>query len=239
MVHFTRFEAPGFLPINKKENKWVVRASPGPHKARFSLPLAIVLRDQLKLATSIREVKAIVTTGKVQVDGRVRRDYKYPVGIMDIVSIPSASLYFRVVPHPTDYISLVKINSEEAKYKYIKVVNKTVIDSSRTQINLADGRNMVMTNEQAKSIHTRDTLKIEVPTQTLVKSFEMKEGSYGIIIGGKNVGANGKITSIKRSQYKTDIYSLVTIESSTGYKYETNLKNVMIIGEESSEIRLE
>ncbi|BBG24390.1 30S ribosomal protein S4e [Sulfuracidifex tepidarius] len=239
MVHYTRFEAPGFLPINKKEYKWVVRVSPGPHKARFSLPLAIVLRDKLGFATSLKEVKAILSEGKVQVDGKTRKDYKYPVGIMDVVSMPSSSLYFRVVPHLTDYITLVKIDSEEAKYKFAKIVNKTVLSASKVQLNLSDGRNMIVDSEQAKAIPTRSTLKIEIPKQNLVSVLEMKEGAYGIITGGKNVGAHGKITSIKKSQYKAEIYSLVTIQNSAGYKYETNLKNVMVIGGENPEIRLD
>ncbi|MUN28548.1 30S ribosomal protein S4e [Sulfuracidifex metallicus] len=239
MVHFTRFEAPGFLAVNKKEYKWVVRPSPGPHRARFSVPLAVVLRDQLKVATSIKEVKAIVSQGKVLVDGRIRKDYRYPIGVMDVIAIPSASLYFRAMPHPTDYITLVKITSEDATYKLVKVANKTTLTGKRTQLNLDDGRNILVNEEKAKSIHTRDTLKIELPSQNIIGHLEMKEGAYGIITGGKNVGAHGKISSIKKAQYKVDAYSLVTVENQAGYKYETNLKNVMVIGEEKPEIRLE
>lgn len=233
MVHFTRFEAPGFLAVNKKEYKWVVRPSPGPHRARFSVPLAVVLRDQLKVATSIKEVKAIVSQGKVLVDGRIRKDYRYPIGVMDVIAIPSASLYFRAMPHPTDYITLVKITSEDATYKLVKVANKTTLTGKRTQLNLDDGRNILVNEEKAKSIHTRDTLKIELPSQNIIGHLEMKEGAYGIITGGKNVGAHGKISSIKKAQYKVDAYSLVTVENQAGYKYETNLKNVMVIGEEN------
>lgn len=239
MVHFTRFEAPGFLAVNKKEYKWVVRPSPGPHRARFSVPLAVVLRDQLKVATSIKEVKAIVSQGKVLVDGRIRKDYRYPIGVMDVIAIPSASLYFRAMPHPTDYITLVKITSEDATYKLVKVANKTTLTGKMIQLNLDDGRNILVNEEKAKSIRTRDTLKIELPSQNVIGHLEMKEGAYGIITGGKNVGAHGKISSIKKAQYKVDAYSLVTVENQAGYKYETNLKNVMVIGEEKPEIRLE
>lgn len=239
MVHFTRFEAPGFLAVNKKEYKWVVRPSPGPHRARFSVPLAVVLRDQLKVATSIKEVKAIVSQGKVLVDGRIRKDYRYPIGVMDVIAIPSASLYFRAMPHPTDYITLVKITSEDATYKLVKVANKTTLTGKMIQLNLDDGRNILVNEEKAKSIRTRDTLKIELPSQNIIGHLEMKEGAYGIITGGKNVGAHGKISSIKKAQYKVDAYSLVTVENQAGYKYETNLKNVMVIGEEKPEIRLE
>jgi small subunit ribosomal protein S4e len=225
--------------VNKKEYKWVVRPSPGPHRARFSVPLAVVLRDQLKVATSIKEVKAIVSQGKVLVDGRIRKDYRYPIGVMDVIAIPSASLYFRAMPHPTDYITLVKITSEDATYKLVKVANKTTLTGKMIQLNLDDGRNILVNEEKAKSIRTRDTLKIELPSQNVIGHLEMKEGAYGIITGGKNVGAHGKISSIKKAQYKVDAYSLVTVENQAGYKYETNLKNVMVIGEEKPEIRLE
>ena len=58
------------------------KPSPGPHKERECLPLAIVLRNRLKYALTYREVTAIVMQRLIAVDGKVRTDKCYPAGFM-------------------------------------------------------------------------------------------------------------------------------------------------------------
>jgi len=80
------------------------------------------------------------------------------------------------------------------------------------------------------NLSTLDTLKIEIPSQNIIKSYSIKEGNYAIITGGKNVGIVGKIKSIQWAKYKRRVYSIVTLESSNA-TYQTNLINVMVLGE--------
>ncbi|QGA69555.1 30S ribosomal protein S4e [Sulfolobus sp. E11-6] len=239
MAHITRFEAPWFLIISKKLYKWTVRSNPGPHPIEKSIPLAIVIRDYLKFAGTIREAKRIIFDGKVLVDGKVRKDYKYPVGLMDIVSIPSADLYFRVLPDNVRFMRLSKISADEARYKYVRIMNKTTIKGGRIQLNLEDGRNILVDKEAAKNFKTLMTLKIELPSQNIVDSFTISEGSYAIFVGGKNVGIHGIVKSVSLSKFKSRKYSVVTLESKDGNTYQTNLMNVMSIGREKSDMRVD
>jgi len=73
MSHLKRLAAPEFWPIPKKKYTWVFSPSPGPHKKEECIPLAIVVRDILKLAETGKEAKRIIKAGEVIVDGKVRR----------------------------------------------------------------------------------------------------------------------------------------------------------------------
>ena len=83
-----RLNAPRALRIHRKEKKWTVKPSPGPHPIEKSIPLSLIIRDVLDLADTLRETKKIISNGDILVDGAVKKDYKLPVGIMDIVYIP-------------------------------------------------------------------------------------------------------------------------------------------------------
>ncbi|MEM0131366.1 MAG: 30S ribosomal protein S4e [Saccharolobus sp.] len=239
MVHIKRFEAPWFLALSKKEYKWVVRPSAGPHPISRSIPLAILVRDYLKIAETLKEAKRIIFEGKIFIDGKVRKDYKYPVGLMDIVSIPSSDLYFRIIPDNVRFIGLSKITKDEAKYKYVRVLNKTTLKKGIIQLNLEDGRNILVDKEVSKKYKTLDTLKIELPSQNIIDSYDISEGSYVILVGGKNVGLHGIVKSIVKSSFKSRKYSVVTIQGKDGNTYQTNLINVMSIGRDKPDMRLD
>lgn len=232
MKHITRFEAPWFLKAPKKEYKWIIRASAGPHKLSESIPLAILLKYYLKIAETTREAKRVIFDGKVLVDGRVRRDYKYPVGLMDVVEIPSADIRVRLIPNNLRFLDIVNISKEDSRYKFVRILNKTTQKGGDIQLNLEDGRNVLIPKDKLKdyNLSTLDTLKIEIPSQNIIKSYSIKEGNYAIITGGKNVGIVGKIKSIQWAKYKRRVYSIVTLES-TNATYQTNLINVMALGE--------
>ena len=126
----------------------------------------------------------------------------------------------------------VKISKEDAKYKFVRIVNKTTNKNGNIQLNLEDGRNILIPKDKVNDYNftTLDTLKIELPTQNIVKSYSVKEGNYAIITGGKNVGTIGKIKNIQWAKYKKRVYSIVTLEVNST-TYETNLLNVMALGE--------
>lgn len=236
MAHITRFEAPWFLRISKKEYKWTVRASPGPHSLLKAIPLLILVRDYLNVASTSKEAKRMIFDGKVLVDGKIRRDYKYPVGLMDVISIPSADIYLRLIPDNVRFLKPINIAKEDAKFKYARILNKTTISGGNLQLNLEDGRNILISKEKIKEFNppTLSTLKITVPEQEIVDLFEIKEGVYAVIIGGKNAGMHGVITKIQLSEYKRRRYSIVSIQDKDGKIYQTNLENIIAIGKDNN-----
>lgn len=238
MPHITRKEASWFLKLSKKEYKWTIKSNPGPHPLHKSVPLGLILRNYLNVATTLKEAKTILSDGRVTVDGVIRRDYRFPVGLMDIVAIPESKLFYLMAPNMARFVVPISINEEESKYKLVRIVNKTVVKEGNIQLNLEDGRNILVSREESVNYPTLTTLKIEIPTQRILASYRLIENMYGIIIGGKNIGVHGKIVRIKKAPYKTRKYSIVTIQSKD-QMFETNLENVMVIGENSPEIKVE
>ena len=87
--HQKRLSAPKHWMLSKIGGIWATKSSQGPHKLRESVPLSVILRNKLKLSLTGRESKMIVCAkeGNIAVDGKIRKDHKYPVGFMDVLTI--------------------------------------------------------------------------------------------------------------------------------------------------------
>jgi len=237
-----RKPAPRSWPIHRKEFVWTVRPSPGPHSLENCLPLAIILREILGFAHTRKESKAIVSSGKVYVDGKVRREDDFPVGLMDVVSIMDVDKCFRILPSKKGLI-LHPINKEEEKFKLCRIENKTIVRNGHIQLNLHDGSNILIKVSdlevpQENILQTFDTLKISLPKREILEHIKMKEGDFAIIIGGKNVGNYGKIVEIEKGEGKKRRNTLVKIEDEKGNSYQTILNFVFAIGEDKPLISL-
>jgi small subunit ribosomal protein S4e len=230
-----RKPAPRFWPIHRKEYVWAVRPSPGPHSLENCLPLAIVLRDILGLAKTKKEAKTIVSQGRVYVDGKVRREDNFPVGSMDVISIPEVAKRFRALPSSKGLI-LHPIDKDEANFKLCRIENKTVVKNGHVQLNLHDGSNVSVKVEDPKNpqedvYETLDTLKVSLPERQILEHTKLKQNDFAIITGGKNIGKHGKIIEIDRAKGKKRRNALVTLDDEKGNRYQTILKLVFTTGE--------
>lgn len=231
-----RKPAPKFWPIHRKEFFWVVKPSPGPHSLKNCLPLTIVLRDILGFAKTRKEAKTIVSQGKVCVDGKVRREDDFPVGLMDVISISDIDNYFRIVPSSKGLI-LHPISKEESNFKLCRIENKKVVENGHVQLNLHDGSNILVKVADPKKpqediYKALDTVKISLPERQILEQVKMKENDFAIITSGKNIGKHGKIIEIEKTKGKKRTNALVTIEDKKGNRYQTILNFVFAIGEE-------
>ena len=190
MAKLKRLVAPEFWKVPKKAYKWTVSPRPGPHKKFESIPLQILVRDILKLGETGKEAKKIIHEGEIFVDGKVRKDHAYPVGLMDAVAIQKLKKYFRVVPFSRG-LKLVEIPEKESKIKICRINGKTVIRKGKMQLNLHDGKNILVDKSAYK---TGDSVLIEVPTQKILEHVKLENGNTGMIIKGKN---SGKLVKIK------------------------------------------
>ena len=227
--------APRFWPIHRKEITWTVKTSPGPHSLENCLPLALVLRNILGFAKTRKEAKTIVSQGKVYVDGKVRKEDDFPAGLMDVISIPDANKFFRVLPSGKGLI-LSPINKEETNFKLCRIENKKVVKNGHVQLNFHDGSNMLLKVADPKNLQedvykTLDTIKISLPERQILEHIKMKENDFAIITGGKNIGNYGKIVEIEKAEGKKHRNALVTIEDEKGNRYQTILDFVFAIGE--------
>ena len=121
-----------------------------------------------------------------------------------------------------------------------RINNKTNVKGGDLQLNLHDGRNILVRikdprNPKEDKYKRMDVLKISIPEQEILKVLNFKENNLALIMSGKNIGQVGKIINIlKRFGPKA---STVSIEHN-GDHTETLYDYTFIIGEEQSEIDL-
>jgi small subunit ribosomal protein S4e len=176
----------------------------------------------------------ILAQGKVQVDGKVRRKDDFPVGLMDVISIPDMNKHYRVMPSHKG-LFLNPISKEEANFKLVRVEDKTTVKNG-IQIALHDGSNMLMKvadpkNPKEVTYDTFDVLKITYPEKQVALSLKTKEGNLAVLTGGKNIGKQGKIVEIEKTEAKKRRQALVVVEDAQGVRYQTILDFVFSIGE--------
>lgn len=229
--HLKRFKAPKMWPIDTKEDTWTTKTSAGPHALDASIPLVMVLRDILGLADNAREAKIILNNNEVLVDGTPRKDHRFPVGFMDVVSIPKINKYFRVLQDNKGRLVLHEIEEKDSTFKLVNIDNKTTIKGGKTQLNLHDGRN-VITDDDYK---TGDVLLLNIPDQKVSDSIKFEEGSLGLITGGKHIGEVGKIVQINVTQSSKS--NTVLIETEEG-SFLTLARYVFVIGTDKPVISL-
>ena len=168
-------------------------------------------------------------------DGKVRREDDFPVGLMDVISISDIDNYFRIVPSRKDLI-LHPISKEESNFKLCRIENKKVIENGHVQLNLHDGSNIMVKvadpkKPQEDTYKALDTVKISLPERQILEQVKMKESGFAIITSGKNIGKHGKIIEIEKTKGKKRTNALVTIEDKKGNRYQTILNFVFAIGE--------
>jgi len=240
--HLKRKPAPEFWPIHRKEAVWTVKPKPGPHPLSRCIPLALVVRDILKFAKTRKEAKTVISQGKIKVNGKVQREELFPTGLMDVISILDSEKTYRVLPSEKGLI-LHPIGKDEAEFKLCRIESKTVVGGGHVQLNLHDGRSMLIRVNDPKKpeedvYQTLDTLKLSIPEQEFMAHMKLTVRAPAIIIGGKNVGEYGKITVIeeKSGQKRRDL--LVTIENKNGNRFQTTLNFIFVIGETEPSISL-
>jgi len=228
--HLRRYQAPEWWPVSIKEATWVVRPSPGPHPLFKSLPLAILVRDVLRYTKTLREARYVIGKGLIKVDGEVRRNYKYPVGLMDVVEIIPTNEAYRIVPHPIKFLWPVPINKEEARYKLCRIEDKTMVNGGQIQLNLHDGKNIQLTREEGSKYSTLDSVLIDLTENKIVDYIKLELGVLGLVVDGRNVGYHGKITEIIQTYRRRD--STVKIITNDGKEVRTIINYLFAIGKE-------
>jgi small subunit ribosomal protein S4e len=225
IMHQKRLSAPKTYKIPRKVYKWVVKPSPGPHN-KNAVPLLIVVRDYLQLADTAREARRIIANGEILVDGVPRKDYKFPVGLFDVIKIPKLNKSYRIVFDEKG--RYVPIEIEDDNLKLYKIVNKTMIKGGRIQLNLFDGTNILGDN----SYKTKDSILVEIPEKKIVDRLPFEIGALVMITGGTHAGEIGRVKDYKIVRSSSP--NLVTVD--VGGREVTTIEDyVFVIGKKEDE----
>ena len=193
MAHVKRLSAPKSWKLKRKENTFMIKPSPGPQKYEHALALTTVLRDMLKEVRTTRESKKLLGEGGITINGRIRKDHRFPLGIFAVIGMPALNEYYIMLYDNTGHLHLQKISKEEASHKVVKIIGKKMLPGKKLQINLFDGRNLLA---DKGDYVVGDTLVLSAENK-VKKHLKFEKGAVIYLIGGKHKGTTGTLEEIK------------------------------------------
>jgi small subunit ribosomal protein S4e len=152
---------------------------------------------------------------------------------MDAIEIPKLNKAYRMVSTSRG-LSLIEIPKDEAKLKLCRIKDKTITKGGILQLNLHDGKNILIEDKKVK-YNTGDSILIQVPEQKITKHLRMDKGSIAMITGGQNIGRIAKIKDIviRRTREPNKI-----ICEEKEKEFEAIVDYVFVVGENKPEIKV-
>jgi small subunit ribosomal protein S4e len=222
-----RMFAPSHWCLDKLKGVYASRPSCGPHKLRECVPLTILLRQRLKYALSNQEAMKICKDkeGLIKVDGKIRRDHKFPLGFQDVVSISKTSEHFRMLYDIKGRFVPHSIDEKESKFKLMKVVKKVLGKNKVPYIVTHDGRTIRFPHPDIKK---NDTVKFNLESNEIETAIKFDNGASVYVTGGNNIGRIGVLQHV---EHHPGSYEIAHVKDTKGNSFATRLTNIFVIGD--------
>jgi small subunit ribosomal protein S4e len=217
--HLKRINAPKTWKIQRKGIKFTTKTNPGGMSKNLTMPIANVLKYELKVANSIKEVKHLIFTGEVLINGRKVTDYRNPLCFTDVLSLPRIERHYRLVIDTNGILRLLFITKEEAAIKVVKIIGKTFV-KGKIQLNLLDGRNVLFDKHHYK---VKDSVVLTLPEQIVKEHLSFEKGALVLLYHGKHIGKIGKISDMKKDSI---------IIATKDEEFETKADYALVIGKD-------
>lgn len=191
--HMKRITVPQSVPVHdKKAYTWIIRQSPGPHPTEYSIALGVLLREILKVARTKKEVRQILSNRLVEVDGRVRADEKFPVGLMDTITIPKSGKNYRILVDRKGRLFPMEIDKKDSSKKLVQVVKKHTMRGGKINLTFHDGKNLLADAH----VNVGDTVELSLPVAKIESHLKREEGARCLVVEGKHVGNIVKLKKV-------------------------------------------
>ena len=223
--------APMFWGIARKEKRFVVTVKPGPHKKNNSIPTAVLLRDKMKVVSTLREAKSVIYAGKITVDGVKRKSLHHGIGLMDVVELDGVSDSYRLVPKDGTILTPIKISVDEKNKKIVKVTGKTSIKGDKTQIKFHDGRTLI----SDELVNVNDSCVLQIPEQKILEVIKLEKNTKILVTSGINAGKTGEIKEIKEGTFVLTKRIVTTIDDKL---IEIPIRLVIAVGKDKPVIQI-
>ncbi|MBI4018194.1 MAG: 30S ribosomal protein S4e [Candidatus Aenigmarchaeota archaeon] len=228
MSKLKRLAAPAYWPIEAKTKKYVIKPKPGPHTLETSMPLGVVIRDVMKHAETLREVKTILNKGLVKIDGRTRKDHGFPVGFMDVIELGDDA--YRVLAGKNGLY--MKPVQKGELFKLARVEDKRHLGKGKIQLSLHDGTNIIAAKDEYK---TGDVLVMETGKQ-VKEVLRFEKGAAALIMSGRNMGA---LVRIKKIIITKSSHPNIVVVTLNGQDVPVPKGYVFVVGKEAPAISLD
>ncbi len=224
--------APLFWGITRKDKRFVVTVRPGGHKKDTSVPSAVLVRDTLKLANTLREAKSVIYGGKVKVDGIVRKSLHHGIGLMDVVELQGVPEIYRLVPKDLTVLKPIAISESEKTKKLLKVTKKVTIKDKKTQLGFHDGRNLISDTK----VSVGDTCLVQIPETKILDIIKLEKGVQVIVTSGVNAGKMGRVAEIREGTFVLPKRALIDIDDR---QIEVPSDSIMAVGKDKPVIQIQ
>lgn len=185
--------APGFWRIERKHGRFALKLHPGPHSGSTAYPLGTVLRDILKVCSTMQEAKKIATDKKVKVDGKIRSDINFGIGLMDVLEFAPTGEAFRFIAKDADVLKPVGISGQEKMLKIVKIKNKIMNKGGQLQYGFHDGKTIIT----SEPMNVGDSCIVSLPDLKVTTHIKLEKGCSALITRGENAGLIGKIEDMR------------------------------------------
>ncbi len=195
--HQKRLSVPKSWPVERKEEKFTVKAGAGPH-GESGVPLLIILRDVLGYVDNRKEARYALNQDSVLINGTPINDEERPVGMFDIVEFTEREEYYRVFPDEGGRLTLTPLDADSAGSKLSKIDGKHNVPGGDVQLTMHDGQTLLVDADSDYSVG--DSLVVDNDDDEIVAHFEYEEGALATAVAGGHAGRIGTIEEIIVSQ---------------------------------------
>jgi len=229
--HMKRISAPKTWAVRRKQSIFITRPNPGGHSQEYSMPLSVLLLENLQQFRIKKEVKYALNNKEILVNGKPASDPALSVGLLDTVAIPKVNKHYRLVINEKNKLTPVEISAQESGLILVKVLGKTSIKGGDLQISTTGGRTIKIPKKQVGKTNpqTGSSILLEVPVQKAVHEITFEKGRQAYIFEGRH---RGKIVNILDVTGQTMHFEENKIKAQTKKRY------AIIVGKEKSEITI-
>jgi small subunit ribosomal protein S4e len=166
--------------------------------------------------------------GLIKVDGRIRRNHRFPLGQMDVVTIEKTNEFFRMLLDVKGRFVPHKIDAKEAGFKLCKVIKKYIGKNKIPYVTTHDGRTFRFPHPD---ISLGDSLKVNLANNEISSVIKFVNGATVYLTGGNNIGRIGIMQSVEKHPGSFDI---AHIKDANGNSFATRVGNIFVIGDGKS-----
>ncbi len=211
--------------VKRKNITFIKRPKSGKMR-ELSVPFVVAVRDMIGAASTAREVQFMVNERSVLVAGKPVLSQKLPVGLFEVVTFSKSKKSYRLVLNSHGGLHFVEADGQNTVARVVGKTDVKATKKSKTQINLLNGRNVLVDKHTVK---VGDSVLLDKDMQ-IKEEYPLKKGASVILIAGKHIGSVGVVEDI---QNKT-----ITFKSGEEV-FETRKAYAFVVGKSKPAIKLE
>ncbi len=228
--HMSRIASPSSWKVMRKSIKWVAKTSPGPRRVETSIPLVVFLRDVEGMIENKRELKFLLNSKSILINGKIYNDTNFPVGLFDVISFPSIKKHYRAVLNDKGKLISKEIPAKESNLLLLQIKNKKIIRGGKLQMTLSNGWNIIGQKKGAVS----DSVLYDLSSNKIKEVISYKSGSKVYFTNGKRAGTIANFKDQKEvGVLKRNKLAILEIEKEI---VESSMNNLMVVGDKKEAI---